>query len=169
MPAMLTLYIIPVVMIPVVPLVCFIAYAEETAHFVLAFAIISGGIAVACWTQYRAGKREWHSAHPEGRWILTHRTLGLSLIWFSLAVMLFVFSIPLEGGGVLPGLFCLGFSLAFARGYKKYRKSPKAYKKWEAEQRQNRHFRALDPHMTSASADTAGGVGTARYTGIGRN
>ena len=70
MPAMLVMYVIPVVMIPVAPLVSLVLFVAGSPHIALAFMAVATTIGIACWIQYRAGKTGMGQSTPR-------RALGL--------------------------------------------------------------------------------------------
>ena len=169
--AILVMYVIPIVMIPVVPLIGLVLLVGWGQNIALAFTVVAVAIGVTCWMQYRAGKQEWVKAHPGKRWILTHGTLGGSLVLLVLALLCFLmdFSVAIAGNvdrlgfGIAFGCFFLILSFCTARGYKKFRKSPRSYKKWIEEQnRNNKATKLSDVHMSSDSIATAGGWGTSK-------
>ena len=169
MPAMLAMYVIPVAMIPVVPFVALVFHIIWGSHVALAFMAIAATIGIACWVQYRAGKREWIETHLGKRWILTHGTLGASVFFFFLALVCFLLDYLLFVAGFSTFWGCLFLFASFcaARGYKKFRKSPEAYKKWNEASHQAQETNPFkDTPQASASAYTAGGKGSANYRGL---
>ena len=148
MPAMLVMYVIPVAMIPAVPFIFLVLLGSGSPRIALAFIAVATTIGISCWIQYRAGKREWIKAHLGERWILTHGTLGGSLVLLVLALICFVLASLSSASGAEGAVVAIVFSVFFgilfmllaystARGYKKFRKSPEAYKKWNEEQNRN--------------------------------